>query len=187
MSSLLTLNYFTPFASFPVVDFEQENISWENYLTLYSFDICFTGGNNAGNSVILLISHTQWDITLGSLQYSNDSFKEHWKVCINATIVKSIHQVDNARTFILAKVCTPLSLVVKIFIIYGSAISKKSSSRWLRTRLFQLECFRTKYFAWIHEFSTTCMLLANWKLIRFLLFQQLRANHFPKILILWFA
>ena len=30
------------------------------------------------------------------------------------------------------------------------------------------------------------MLLSDWKLIRFLLFQQLRANHFPKILILWF-
>ena len=64
MSSLLTLNYFTPFPSFPIVDFEQVNVCWENYLTFYSFDICFNayagGGqnltrNNAGNSVIFLI------------------------------------------------------------------------------------------------------------------------------------
>ena len=72
MSSLLTLNYFTPFPSFPIVDVEQVNICWENYLTLskiiYSFDICFnvsTGGrqdltkSNTGNSVIFLISRTQ--------------------------------------------------------------------------------------------------------------------------------
>ena len=65
VSSLLTLNYFTPFSSFPIADFYQVNICRENYLTLYSFDICFnvsTGGrqdltrNNAGNSVIFLIS-----------------------------------------------------------------------------------------------------------------------------------
>ena len=72
MSSLLTLNYFTPFPSFPIVDVEQVNICWENYLTLfkiiYSFDTCFnvsTGGrqdltkSNTGNSVIFLISRTQ--------------------------------------------------------------------------------------------------------------------------------
>ena len=35
MSSLLTLNYFTTFPSFPIVDFEQVNICWENYLTFY--------------------------------------------------------------------------------------------------------------------------------------------------------
>ena len=67
MSSLLTLNYFTPFPGFPIADFEQVNICWQNYQTLYSFDICFnvsTGGkqdltkSDAGNSVIFLISHT---------------------------------------------------------------------------------------------------------------------------------
>ena len=68
MSSLLPLNSFTHFPSFPIADFEQVNICWKNYLTFYSFDICFsvyTGGSqdsarrNAGNSVIFLISHTQ--------------------------------------------------------------------------------------------------------------------------------
>ena len=86
MSSLLTLNYFTPFPSFPIADFEQVNICWEIYLTFCLFDICFnvsTGGrqdlkrSNAGNSVIFLISH--------AFDYLNNSFKEHWKVCINAT------------------------------------------------------------------------------------------------------
>ena len=45
--SLLTLNYFTPFLRFAIVDFKQVNIWWENYLTFYTFDICFnvsTGG-----------------------------------------------------------------------------------------------------------------------------------------------
>ena len=60
MSSLLILNYFTPFSNFPIVDFEQVNICWENYIIFYSFDICFnvsTGGRqdltrgNAENSV----------------------------------------------------------------------------------------------------------------------------------------
>ena len=68
MSSILTLNYFTPFPSFPIVDFEQANIFLGNYLTFYSFDICFnksTGGkqnirkSNAGSSVIFPVSHTQ--------------------------------------------------------------------------------------------------------------------------------
>ena len=77
VSSLLTLNYFKSFPSFPIVDFEQVNICWENYLTFYSFDICFhvsTGRrqdlkrSNAGNSVIFLISHTQWDVTFASLR-----------------------------------------------------------------------------------------------------------------------
>ena len=63
---LLTLNYFTPFHNFSVLDFKQLN----------SFDICFhvsTGEwqdltrSNTGNSVIFLISHTQWDVTLASL------------------------------------------------------------------------------------------------------------------------
>ena len=67
MPSLLTLNCFTPFPSFPIVDFEQVNTCQENYPTFNSFDICFnvsTGGrqdfarSNAGNSVIFLISHT---------------------------------------------------------------------------------------------------------------------------------
>ena len=60
MSSLLILNYFTPFPNFPIVDFEQVNICWENYIIFYLFDICFnasTGGRqdlargNAENSV----------------------------------------------------------------------------------------------------------------------------------------
>ena len=77
MSSLLAFNYFTPFSSFPIVDFEKLNICWENCLTFYSFDICFnvsTGGkqdstrSNAGNFVISLISQTQSDVTLASLR-----------------------------------------------------------------------------------------------------------------------
>ena len=68
VSSLLILNYFTPFPSFPIVDFEQVNICWENYLIFYSFDFCFnvsTGGkqgltrSNTGNFVGFLISHTE--------------------------------------------------------------------------------------------------------------------------------
>ena len=64
------------FPSFPIVDFEQINICWEDYLTFYSFDICFNVAaagrqdltrSNAGNSVIF-ISHTQWDVTFASLQ-----------------------------------------------------------------------------------------------------------------------
>ena len=60
MSSLLILNYFTPFPNFSIVDFEQVNICWENYIILYLFDIYFnvsTGGRqdlargNAENSV----------------------------------------------------------------------------------------------------------------------------------------
>ena len=73
----LTLNYFRPSPNFPIVDFEQVNICWENYLTFYSFDICFHVStawrsyltrSNAGNSVIFLISHTRWDVTLASLR-----------------------------------------------------------------------------------------------------------------------
>ena len=76
VSSLLTLNYFKSFPSFPIVDFEQVNICWENYLTFYICDICFsvsTGGrqdltrSNTGNLVIFLFSHTQWDVTFASL------------------------------------------------------------------------------------------------------------------------
>ena len=68
MSSLLTLNYFTPFPSFPIVDFEQVNVCWENYLASSLFDISFnasTGGrqdlkrSNLGNSIVFLISLTQ--------------------------------------------------------------------------------------------------------------------------------
>ena len=67
MFSILTVNYFTPFPSFPIVDFEQVNICWENYLTLYSFDICFNVsiagkqliGSNAGKFVVFLISDTE--------------------------------------------------------------------------------------------------------------------------------
>ena len=47
VSSLLTLNYFKSFPSFPIVDFEQVNICWENCLIFYMCDICFnvsTGG-----------------------------------------------------------------------------------------------------------------------------------------------
>ena len=67
MSSLLPLNYSTSF-TIPIVDFEQVDISWKNYLTFYSFGISFnvsTEGrqdltrSNAGNSVIFLISYTQ--------------------------------------------------------------------------------------------------------------------------------
>ena len=85
MSSLLTLNYFKSFPSFSIIDFEQVNICRENYLTFCSFVVCFnvsTRGrqdltrSNVGNSVIL---HTQ------AFDCSNNSFKEHWKVCINAT------------------------------------------------------------------------------------------------------
>ena len=69
MSSLLTLNYFTPFPSFPVADFKEVNICGESYLVLSSLDICFnvsTRGrqdltrSNVWHSVIFLISHTQW-------------------------------------------------------------------------------------------------------------------------------
>ena len=68
MSSLFTLNYFRPFPSFPIVDFESVNICWENYLTFHSFDICFNvsiGGSqdlkrsNARNFFIFLFSHTE--------------------------------------------------------------------------------------------------------------------------------
>ena len=66
MSSLLALNYFTHFPSFPIVDFEQVNIYWENYPTFYSLDIYFTVStgemqdlrSKAEDSVIFLISHT---------------------------------------------------------------------------------------------------------------------------------
>ena len=77
VSSLLTWNHFRSSPNFPSVDFEQVNICWENYVTFYLFDMCFdvsTGGkqdltrSNAGNSIIFLISHTQWDVTLASLQ-----------------------------------------------------------------------------------------------------------------------
>ena len=77
MFSLLTLNCFNSFPSFPIADFEQVNISSENYVTFCSFDICFNvspGGrqgltrSNAGKSVIFLISLSQWDATFASLQ-----------------------------------------------------------------------------------------------------------------------
>ena len=45
--SLLTVNYFKSSPSFHLVDFEQVNIYWENYLTFYSSRISFnvsTGG-----------------------------------------------------------------------------------------------------------------------------------------------
>ena len=76
VSSLLNLNYFKSSPSFPTVDFEQVNICWENCLTFYSFYISFnasSGGrqdlisHKGGNSVICLISHTQWDVTFSSL------------------------------------------------------------------------------------------------------------------------
>ena len=52
---LFLLNHFTPFLSFPIVDFEQLNICWENYLTPCSFDICFnvsTGGRQDLTEVV---------------------------------------------------------------------------------------------------------------------------------------
>ena len=76
VSSLLNLNYFKSSPSFPIVDFEQVNICWKNCLTFYSFYISFNAssggrqdliGHKAGNSVICLISHTQWDVTFSSL------------------------------------------------------------------------------------------------------------------------
>ena len=88
VSSLLNLNYFKSFPSFPIIGFEQVNIFWEIYLKFYSFDISFNvspGGRNARNSVVFLISHTQWDVTFQAFDYSNDSFSEHGKICINAT------------------------------------------------------------------------------------------------------
>ena len=75
LSSLLTLNYFSPFSSFPIVDFELVKTCWENYLRLHSFDTCFnvfTGGkqhlkrSSARNSVIFVISQTQREVTLAS-------------------------------------------------------------------------------------------------------------------------
>ena len=77
VSSLLDLNCFKSFPSFPIVDFVQINICWGNYMTFYSFDISFnvsTGGrqdltrSNARNSVIFLISHTEWGVTFTSLR-----------------------------------------------------------------------------------------------------------------------
>ena len=77
VSSLLAFNYFKSSPSFPIVDFVQINICLESYMTFHSFDISFnvsTGGrqdltkSNAGNSVIFLISHTQWDFTFASLR-----------------------------------------------------------------------------------------------------------------------
>ena len=77
VSLLLALNNFKSSTSFPMVDFEQIDICWENYLTIDSLDICFnvcSGGkqdairSNTGNSVIFLISHTQWDVTFASLR-----------------------------------------------------------------------------------------------------------------------
>ena len=65
VSSLITLNYFKDFPSFPNFGFEQLNICWRNYRNFYSFDICFnvsTGGRqdltrgNAENSV----THSVW-------------------------------------------------------------------------------------------------------------------------------
>ena len=50
MSSLLTSNYFTPFPSFSIVDFEQVNVCWENYLTFYSFDIFFNVSTEEGRT-----------------------------------------------------------------------------------------------------------------------------------------
>ena len=76
MSSLLALNYFFPFRSFLIVDFEQVNICWEIYLTFNSFNMSFNMStkrrleltrSNAGNSVIFLISYTESDITLANL------------------------------------------------------------------------------------------------------------------------
>ena len=67
-SSLLTLNSFTLFSCFSVVDFKQSNVSWENYQTFYSFDICFnvsTKGrqdltrSNVGSSNFSLVLHAQ--------------------------------------------------------------------------------------------------------------------------------
>ena len=78
VSSLLTLNYFTPFPTFPIVYFKQVNVCRENYLIFYSLDIFFnvsTGGmqdstrSNEENSVIFLILNTQWDITLASFPF----------------------------------------------------------------------------------------------------------------------
>ena len=94
MFLVLTLNNFRSSLSFPIVVFEQVNICWDIYLTFYSFDIYFnvsTGGtqdltrSNARNSVIFRISYTQWDVTFASLQFSNNSFNDHLKVCIKAT------------------------------------------------------------------------------------------------------
>ena len=71
--------------SFPIVDFEQVNICWENYLTFYSFDICFKGKKQCRESRYFLISHIQYDEPLQTFNYSDISFKEDWKVWINAT------------------------------------------------------------------------------------------------------
>ena len=78
------------------------------------FDICFnvsTGGrqdltrSDAGNPVIFLISQTQWDVNYSNysnklfktFNYSNNSFKEHWKVCINLAMIFWEHKKQSRR------------------------------------------------------------------------------------------
>ena len=89
MFSLLTLNYFTPFPSFPIVDFEQVNIFWENYYMCFDMS---TGGKldstriNARSYVNFLISHTQCNVTLVSLRFFKLFIQETLEsLYINAT------------------------------------------------------------------------------------------------------
>ena len=94
MSSLLILNYFTFFPSFPIVDFKQVNIYWKNYLTFYLFDICFNVstegrqdliGSNVGNSVIFYFTHSVRCNHSKPLITHIIHLSKQGKVCINAT------------------------------------------------------------------------------------------------------
>ena len=100
--SFLNLNYFKSLPTFLVVDFEQINICWENYLTFYMCDICFNvsiGGrqnltrSNARNSVIFLISHTQCDVTFANVDF------EQVNICW-----------ENYLTFYMCDICFNVSI-----------------------------------------------------------------------------
>ena len=79
-SGVFIISYFKTFPKFSIVDFEQVNICWENFLTFYSSDTSFnvsTWGRQdltmqglamQGIPVIFLIFHTQWDVTFASLR-----------------------------------------------------------------------------------------------------------------------
>ena len=149
MSSLLTLNYFTPFPSFPVADFKEVNICGESYLVLSSLDICFnvsTRGrqdltrSNVWHSVIFLISHTQWcnlskpSITQiiffyirvffhGHLQFIGQQGKREHHLLFHFSTLPLFH--SNIQTFVLQLCTSDDSLISN-----RSACIYQAATRW---------------------------------------------------------
>ena len=91
VSSLFTLKYFRSFPSFPIADFEQVNICWKiiwHSICVISVLMCLLEQGRINKKQCREFRYFSLTLSemscLQAFDYSNNSFKKHWKVCINA-------------------------------------------------------------------------------------------------------